>query len=112
MREEPIKHPELAKYPDRPTHVIRRDGVLYEVPYRNTLDEAVPVPVTDLVHAVAAIHQLRQLVDKANLTEFQLECIGGAIVVTTNDPSPTTRREVSAELGRLIQRIRGWQPYW
>lgn len=112
MGEEPIKHPELAKYPDRPTHVIRHDGVLYEVPFRDTLDEAVPVPVTDLVHAVAAIHQLRELVDKTDLTEFQLESIGRAIVLGSNDPAPATRREVSAELLRLKQRIGGWRPYW
>lgn len=112
MREQPIKHPDLAKYPHRPSHLIRHDGVLYEVPFRDALDEAVPVPVTDLVHAVAAIHQLRQLVDKTDLTEFQLESIGEAIVLTTNEPIPVTRQEVSAELRRLGQRINGWKPYW
>lgn len=48
---EPREHPSLAKYPGVPTKQYTRDGVTWRIPARRDRDEAVPVPVEDLVQA-------------------------------------------------------------
>ncbi len=50
--EQPQDHPTLAKYPSHPTALYRgEDGVLWRVPLHRDRDEAVAVPVEDLVQA-------------------------------------------------------------
>ena len=54
--ETPRDHPTLAQYPDSPTALVRDDdGVLWRVPVDRGGDEAVLVPVQDLVQARGAV---------------------------------------------------------
>lgn len=50
---EPRDHPSLEKYAGGPTRLYSADGVLWRVPAKRDRDEAVPIPVEDLVQASA-----------------------------------------------------------
>lgn len=55
--QEPREHPTLAKYPGHPTGLYRgEDGILWRIPLGRDRDEAVAVPVEDLVQARGAVH--------------------------------------------------------
>lgn len=111
-RSEPIEHPALAKYPDSPTALVRIEGVLYRVPVHRDHDDAVPVPVNDVMQARTAIHQLRKLLDGGAARDDQVAAIGWALVAGSNDPAPQTREELDQYLRGLWERVNGCLPYW
>lgn len=112
--EEPIDHPSLAKYPDSPIALSRVDGgPLYRVPIRRDRDEAVAVPVSDLMEARLAIHQFRRLIDAGAGDDAWLERLGWSLVDDPSDPArPRTREEVSRYLTGVWERVSSWLPYW
>lgn len=111
--EEPIDHPSLAKYPDSPTALSRVDGgPLYRVPIRRDRDEAVPIPVSDLVQARTAIHQLRRFVSAGAGDEMDVQMLGQVLVHGTADEVPETRDDVIRYLEGVERRIGSWLPYW
>ena len=68
--EQPRDHPSLAKYPGHPTALYRGDdGILWRVPMQRDRDEAVPIPVEDLVQARGAVHQLKLMVERGGFDE-------------------------------------------
>lgn len=112
-RETPIDHPALAKYPDSPTALVRVDGgPLYRVPVRRDRDEAVPVPVNDLMQARTAIHQLRVLLASGAGDDFRIQTLAETLTHTTADPTSQTRKELEDYLRGLWERINGCLPYW
>lgn len=111
--EEPTDHPSLAKYPGSPVALSRVDGgPLYRVPIMRDKDEAVPVPVSDLIQARLAIHQLRVLIDAGAGDDAWLEALGWSLVQGTADERPVTRAEVAHYLEGVWQRINDWMPHW
>ncbi len=112
MTEEPIEHPALAKYPDSPTALSRVDGVLYRVPMLRDRDEAVAVPVNDLVQARTAVYQLQKLIEGGAGDDYRLETISRVLVFGTADRQPTTREELARYLTGLRERLNGWLPHW
>jgi len=112
-REIPIDHPALAKYPGSPTALVRvAGGPLYRVPVVRDRDEAVPVPVNDLMQARTAIHQLRLLLESGAVGDFRIRTIAETLTHTTADPTPQSREELEEYLRGLWERLNGCLPYW
>ena len=112
-QETPIDHPTLAKYPDSPTALVRIDGgPLYRVPVKRDRDEAVPVPVNDLMQARSAIHQLRVLLESGAGDDFRIQSIAEVLTHTTADATPQTREELAQYVRGLWQRLNHCLPYW
>lgn len=106
-------HPSLTKYPGgRVTYVRDDDGVLWRVPVGRDRDEAVPVPVEDLVQARGAIHRLKVLLEKGAGDESEVEMIGYVVNGTSEDEPPLTRAEVITYLDSLWKRLNGSLPGW
>lgn len=111
--ETPIDHPTLAKYPNSPTALVRVDGgPLYRVPVRRDRDEAVPVPVSDLVQARTAINQLCLLMEAGAGDDYRIWAFAETLTHATADPSPQTRAELGEYLRGLWRRLNGCMPYW
>lgn len=111
--EVPRDHPTLGQYPDSPTANVRDDdGVLWRVPVDRGGDEAVPVPVQDLVQARAAISRLKAIIEEGAGDDFQTELTGMVIRGTSNEPAPTTRADVVEYLEGLKRRLTGCLPSW
>lgn len=110
--DEPIDHPALAKYPDSPTALSRVDGAVYRVPLLRDRDEAVPVPVNDLVATRAALYRFRLLLDEGAGSDWDLHILGEVLVAGTSEQPPRTREEVSNYLDGLRGRINGSLPDW
>lgn len=105
-------HPSLAKYPDGPTKFYTRDGVTWRVPARRDRDEAVAVPVEDLVQARGAVFQLKKFIAAGAGSESQVWTLGWVLQGTSSEPAPQTRAEVVAYLDGLTKRLTGSLPYW
>jgi hypothetical protein len=111
--EQPREHPSLTKYPGYPTALYRdEDGTLWRVPIQRDRDEAVPVPVEDLVQARGAVHQLKLFVERHQVDEVDLEMLGHVLVGTAHEAPPRTRDEILHYLDRLRDRLTGSLPYW
>lgn len=108
----PILHPALQKYPSSPTALVRVDGVLYQVPMQRDLDEAVPVPVNDLMQARTAVHQLLLTLRSGGCDDYRIESAGRALVAGMDEPPPTTREELDRYLEQLRKRLNSWLPMW
>ena len=81
--EQPQDHPTLAKYPSHPTALYRGEaGVLWRVPLYRDRDEAVAVPVEDLVQARGAVHQLKLMVERGCGDDVDLEMMGHVLAGT------------------------------
>ena len=66
-----------AKYLGHPTALYRgEDGILWRVPMQRARDEAVPIPVEDLVQARGAVDQLKRMVERGGFDEVDLEMLG------------------------------------
>lgn len=112
ISDEAIDHPSLAKYPDSPATLCRVDGVLYRVPLIRDRDEAVPVPVNDLVAASAAIHRFTELLSSGAGSAWDISILGDVLVAGTNEDAPRGRQEVCDHLGGLSARLNEALPYW
>ena len=111
--EQPRDHPTLAKYPGHPTALHRgEDGVLWRVPLRRDRDEAVAVPVEDLVQARGAVHQLKLMVERGFGDDVDLEMMGHVLTGTSAAAPPRTRKEVLQYLDGLRDRLTGSLPDW
>ena len=111
--EQPRDHPTLAKYPGHPTALYRgEDGVLWRVPLYRDRDEAVAVPVEDLVQARGAVHQLKLMVERGCGDDVDLEMMGHVLAGTSAADPPRTRREVLQYLDGLRDRLTGSLPEW
>lgn len=111
--EQPQDHPTLAKYPSHPTALYRgEDGVLWRVPRHRDRDEAVAVPVEDLVQARGAVHQLKLMVERGFGDDVDLEMMGHVLAGTSAADPPRTRREVLQYLDGLRDRLTGSLPEW
>lgn len=105
-------HPSLAKYPDGPTKHYVKDGVAWRVPAKRDRDEAVPIPVEDLVQARGAVFQLKKFIAAGAGSENDILMLGFVIQGTSSDPAPQTRDEVVAYLDGLHKRLTGSLPHW
>lgn len=112
MTDSPQDHPTLAKYPNAPTRLYTSEGTTWRVPARRDRDEAVPVPVEDLVQARGAVFQLKQFIERGAGTETDIQMLGHVLQGTSSDPPPQTRAEVTAWLDGLTTRLTGSLPYW
>lgn len=111
--EVPRDHPALALYPDSPTANVRYDdGVLWRVPIARGRDEAVPVPVADLIQARAGVARLKALVEQGVCDDFQTQLTGLVVRGTSNEDAPVTRAEVVDYLDGLARRLGGCLPGW
>ena len=111
--EQPRDHPTLAKYPGHPTALYRgEDGVLWRVPLDRDRDEAVAVPVEDLVQARGAVHQLKPMVARGFDEEVAPQVRGHGLAGTSAADPPRTRREVLQYLDGLRDRLTGSLPDW
>lgn len=111
--ETPRDHPTLAQYPDSPTALVRDDdGVLWRVPVDRGGDEAVLVPVQDLVQARGAVARLKAMIEEGAGDGFQTELTGMVIRGTSNEAAPSTRAEVVEYLDGLKRRLTSCLPNW
>jgi len=111
--EQPRDHPSLAKYPGHPTALYRgEDGILWRVPLQRDRDEAVPIPVEDLVQARGAVHQLQLMVERGGFDEVDLEMLGHVLVGTSAEQPPRTRGEILRYLDGLRDRLTDSLPSW
>lgn len=108
----PILHPALEKYPGSPTALVRVDGVLYEVPLNRDRDEAVPVPVNDLMQARTAVHQLLLILRDGGLDDYRAEAAGRALVGGMDEEPPITHQQLGVYLEQLRRRLNSWLPMW
>ena len=111
--ENPRVHPSLATSPGNPTALYRGDdGILWRVPLQRDRDEAVPIPVEDLVQARGAVHQLKLMLERGAGDDVDVEMIGHVLQGTSADTAPRTRPEVLSYLDGLRDRLTGSLPYW
>lgn len=111
--EAPRDHPTLAQYPDSPTALVRDDdGILWRVPIARRRDEAVAVPVEDVIQARAAVARLTALIEMGAADEIQTALTGMALRGTSNEQAPATRTEVVAYLEGLTLRLNSCLPSW
>jgi len=111
--EQPRDHPSLAKYPGHPTALYRGDdGILWRVPMQRDRDEAVPIPVEDLVQVRGAVHQLKLMVERGGFDEVDLEMLGHVLVGPSAEQPPRTRGEILRYLDGLRDRLTDSLPSW
>ena len=75
-------------------------------------DEAVPIPVEDLVQARGAVHQLKLMVERGGFDEVDLEMLGHVLVGTSAEQPPRTRGEILRYLDGLRDRLTDSLPSW
>ena len=112
---EPRDHSSVERYPDAPTEIVMRDGVRWRVAVRNEYDDAMPVPVTDLMQAIAVLGVLNTHIDNGSLSApGTLAALGRTAktnVPGVNQPTPTTAEDVSGWLRDLRQRLKDSMPH-
>jgi hypothetical protein len=113
LREEPIDHPSLAKYPNSATALVRIDGgPLQRVPVQRDRDEAVAVPVHDLMEARMVIHQFRKLIDSGAGDDTWIRATSWGLGRPGDDMPEMSREDLSVYLRGLWERVSAWLPYW
>jgi hypothetical protein len=75
--------------------------VLWRVPIDRGRDEAVIVPVEDLVQARGAVARLKAMIEQGAGDDYQTELTGRVIRGTSNEEAPHTRADVVAYLDGL-----------